>query len=450
MANILTALSGWSVTEASNQPDSTDSATIAGDLRAIQSGVRYIYSQDTIASAATTDLGSKDAGSLTISGTTTITALGTVSAGIRKSCVFSGILTLTHNGTSLILPGAANITTAANDRAEFESLGSGNWRCNWYVKASGLPVINPLSDGDKGDIVVTSSGATWTLDNAFVNDLTTVTIASGDHVAIADVSDSGNKKKALVSDIIALSRSVISHKSGNYTVVQADNGGSIIVDAAATITLPAISTLTLPFEVTIKQGAANGTAISIAKNVADDFGLANVALAASLPLGGFSDSVTLVADSTGSRWQVVSDMIHGPFIYVHRNGTNQTGIVTATDTKVQWTTEAFDFYGCFDNATNYRFTPSIPGTYLFQCGVTWISIGDQSNLKVALFKNGAQENYMEHSSSGAGGQASCFSGSSQANGTTDYFEIFVSQNSGVNRDINGAAVGTWLKAQRLK
>jgi hypothetical protein len=140
MANIQPSLKGWSTTEASNQPDSTDSATIAGDLRAIQAAIRQYFAQDTIASAATTDLGSKEAGTLTISGTTTITALGTLSAGIRKKVVFSGSLTLTHNATSLILPSAANITTAAGDRAEFESLGSGNWRCNWYQKADGSPV----------------------------------------------------------------------------------------------------------------------------------------------------------------------------------------------------------------------------------------------------------------------------------------------------------------------
>jgi hypothetical protein len=137
LANILPSLSGWSTTEASNQPDSTDSATITGDLRAIQAGIRYVYSQDTIASAATTDLGSKDSGYLTISGTTTITSLGTVSAGINKRCVFSGALILTHNATSLILPGAANITTVAGDVLFFESLGSGNWRCIAYLPTTG-------------------------------------------------------------------------------------------------------------------------------------------------------------------------------------------------------------------------------------------------------------------------------------------------------------------------
>ena len=42
---------------------------------------------------------------------------------------FDGILTLTHNATSLILPGAANIVTSASDVAIFVSFGSGNWRC---------------------------------------------------------------------------------------------------------------------------------------------------------------------------------------------------------------------------------------------------------------------------------------------------------------------------------
>jgi hypothetical protein len=140
MANILTSLKNWSITEASNQPDSTDATTLVGDLRAIQAGVRYMRSQDTIASATTCDLGTKDAESLTISGTTTITGLGTVSAGIIKRVVFSGALLLTYNATSLILPSNANITTVAGDTAEFESLGSGNWRCNWYQRDSGHSV----------------------------------------------------------------------------------------------------------------------------------------------------------------------------------------------------------------------------------------------------------------------------------------------------------------------
>lgn len=97
-----------------------------------------------IASATTTDIGAATGNYVTITGTTTITGLGTVQAGTHRWVRFSGALTLTHNATSLILPGGQNITTAAGDCALFISEGSGNWRCQFYQKASGLPIISGL------------------------------------------------------------------------------------------------------------------------------------------------------------------------------------------------------------------------------------------------------------------------------------------------------------------
>lgn len=61
-----------------------------------------------------------------ITGTTTITSLGTSVAGLVRECRFSGALTITAS-TAIVLPGAANIVTAANDVLVFRSLGSGNW-----------------------------------------------------------------------------------------------------------------------------------------------------------------------------------------------------------------------------------------------------------------------------------------------------------------------------------
>lgn len=87
------------------------------------------YKGSDIASASTVDLSTATGNFVHITGTTTITALGTVAAGQVFVLVFDGALTFTHNGTSLILPAAANITTAAGDIAIMVSEGSGNWRC---------------------------------------------------------------------------------------------------------------------------------------------------------------------------------------------------------------------------------------------------------------------------------------------------------------------------------
>lgn len=111
-------------------------ATIAQDMAMSGKVINFAKGSD-IASATTTDIGAATGNFVDVTGTTTITGLGTVQAGTIRFVRFTGILTLTHNGTSLILPTTANITTAANDRAIFASLGSGNWICLSYQRADG-------------------------------------------------------------------------------------------------------------------------------------------------------------------------------------------------------------------------------------------------------------------------------------------------------------------------
>jgi hypothetical protein len=141
MADVDASLYQWSTTESSNKPSgSTSIATGLDDnLRTIQAVTRawLAHKGSDVASATTTDIGAVSGSFNDVTGSTTITGLGTVSAGIHKWIKFEGALTLTHNATSLILPGGANITTADGDVAWFISEGSGNWRCLSYMKANG-------------------------------------------------------------------------------------------------------------------------------------------------------------------------------------------------------------------------------------------------------------------------------------------------------------------------
>jgi hypothetical protein len=140
---IPTKMADLSITAASNSPAGSEAPISTDDFhRAIQGILRTTNAKGSdIASATTTDIGAATAEFVDVTGTTTITGLGTIAAGIVRAVRFTGALTLTHNGTSLILPGGANITTAANDTAIFRSLGSGNWLCIGYKRQSGLPIV---------------------------------------------------------------------------------------------------------------------------------------------------------------------------------------------------------------------------------------------------------------------------------------------------------------------
>jgi hypothetical protein len=111
-----------------------------------------------IASASTTNIASATGRNVNVTGTTTITALGTAADGIERVTRFTGDLVLTHNATSLICLTGANITTVAGDECGWLSLGSGNWRMQWYARADG----SALAGGSGGTdfVIYTLSGGT--------------------------------------------------------------------------------------------------------------------------------------------------------------------------------------------------------------------------------------------------------------------------------------------------
>lgn len=110
-----------------------------------------------VASAATADIGSANSNVISITGNVTITSLGNAAVGTRKQVRFFGNSTLTHNASTLILPGSANITPNVGDFAEFRSLGSSSWICSNYSRANGQPVV-VVSVAQGGTGVSTSTG----------------------------------------------------------------------------------------------------------------------------------------------------------------------------------------------------------------------------------------------------------------------------------------------------
>jgi len=110
--------------------DAADIQTAAGDMAILRgdasSVVRMVafsranqHGTD-VASAATLDLDAADGSQVDVTGTTDVTVI-TLTDGRERDVRFTGVLTLTHGSTTIVLPDSANIVTAAGDWARFRA-----------------------------------------------------------------------------------------------------------------------------------------------------------------------------------------------------------------------------------------------------------------------------------------------------------------------------------------
>jgi hypothetical protein len=227
---------------------------VAADLvLGLQGGANKNYTTQTVAdlykgtkgadlaSAATVTLANATGNVVHVTGTTTITSFGNASAGLERTVIFDGILTLTHNATSLILPTGANITTAAGDTARFICDTTNNWRCLSYQRKNGQPLttgslqpINTLIISSSTVTVDCSLGSTFTITlTSSVNTLTLTNLNGAGFVTEVEIEikqdGTGSRSFALPASFKALggSDTSISSAANSVTVLSAktfDNG----------------------------------------------------------------------------------------------------------------------------------------------------------------------------------------------------------------------------------
>jgi hypothetical protein len=125
------------------------------------------------------------------------------------------------------------------------------------------------------------------------------------------------------------------------------------------------------------------------------------------------------------------------YFHVNLGGTDQTGVVTATPTKVAFATEVTDSGSYFNTAT-YRFTPTVSGAYAFYATVQVNSLAAAGNIvQVHIYKNGAVAVTGKAVARSTENVQAAVAAVLTANGSTDYFEVYVEHNAGSNKTVEG-------------
>jgi len=171
--------------------------------------------EESMASASTMQLATSASEKIFVTGTTSVASFGSAQSGVRRFLRFEGVLTMT-NSVSLVLPGGANITTAAGDTAEAHSFGSGSWRVVFYQRASGAALVSSggVSDGDKGDITVSGSGATYTIDSAAVTYAKMQNVSAASKLLGRGDSGSGSPQEITLGSGLTMTGTTLSAAGG--------------------------------------------------------------------------------------------------------------------------------------------------------------------------------------------------------------------------------------------
>ena len=128
---------------------------------------------------------------------------------------------------------------------------------------------------------------------------------------------------------------------------------------------------------------------------------------------------------------------NNPSFYAYRSS-NQS-ISSATVTKIEVNTEVFDTDSCYDNSSNYRFTPNKAGKYFFYGSCRGDAGSDNlNNMNIQIKKNGSDDGtggatgggmiaqYNNAAPNKFDNMSMNVSGVLDMNGSSDYVELYVS------------------------
>lgn len=159
-------------------------------------------------------------------------------------------------------------------------------------------------------------------------------------------------------------------------------------------------------------------------------------------------AVTAAEQATAAAVSATTALADSRFAFSASKSADQTGILSATATKITFPTEIFDFGGYYD-AANSRFVPP-SGRYRLAAGLAWSAgLVDARQVTVEIWKNGVVYRVFGVQVSGTTDSA-LVSGSClvEANGT-DYFEVYGTGQGTGNKTVALTTTMTFFEGEAI-
>jgi len=229
--------------------------------------------------------------------------------------------------------------------------------------------------------------------------------------------------------------------SSSYTL---QKGGSNFTPSSANTLLVSIDGVVQAGNFTVSGSTINfGTAVSASStcNFILHYGVGLITAPAdgTVTTAKLADSSVSLAKLTATGTKDATTFLRGDNTFASAGGTNtpaffarlsaSQNVTNNASVKAQCNTEILDTDNCYDNVTNYRFTPTTAGKY-FVFGQIGFNTGLNNSVQLAIVgikKNGTtvQYNQFDFRTNYAGQQNMVMThGIVDMDGTTDYLELF--------------------------
>jgi len=213
--------------------------------------------------------------------------------------------------------------------------------------------------------------------------------------------------------------------------------------------VPTVSSAT---SINLNANGANGGAVVVQNSALRLRSYTNATRGNLTPSTGdviYNSNVSSPQVYTGTSWR--STVVAGPAFSAYASAAGQT-ITSGSQQKVLFQVEEFDTDGCFASS---RFTPTVEGYYQLNSQVRLDGASGTGEMMIVIWKNGSEHKRginQQGTQIAENFWAMQISSLVYANGTSDYFEIYVQQGLGSNvtvTAVNNPAI-TWFNGCMLR